>query len=189
MIRASGGQFFNPDEIARETLRGDSTLQQTEIDSLVWARMVAQLERAIEANERFIFETTLGGKTITGHLERAAELGRAISIWYVALESVELHLERIRIRVAKGGHGIDPERVRQRYNSSRANLVRLMPVLYELRLYDNSRRQDDTDTIPEPNLVLSMSSGRIKFVASSSEVPTWAKPLVAAGIALNQSKA
>jgi predicted ABC-type ATPase len=51
---------------------------------------------------------------------------------------VELHLARIARRVSEGGHSIPEDLVRARFDSSRLNLIRLLPHLTELRLFDNS---------------------------------------------------
>jgi predicted ABC-type ATPase len=70
------------------------------------------------------FETTLGGSTITALPERALAAGIAVRVWrvgYVGLEGLDLHLARVRARVARGGHDIPAERVRARHDQSRLN--------------------------------------------------------------------
>src|SRR3546814_1295949 len=52
-----------------------------------------------------------------------------IQMWYAGLDSPERHLARIRARVAKGGHDIPEDKVRERYTASRAHLIQLMPYL------------------------------------------------------------
>ena len=69
-------------------------------------------------------------------------------VWYVGLDSVERHLERIRARVARGGHAIPEDQVRRRYDQSRLNLVRLLPGLAELHVYDNSADGDPAEGVP-----------------------------------------
>src|SRR2546422_5178074 len=51
----------------------------------------------------------------------------------VGLSSAELHIARVRARVAKGGHDIPEPRIRDRYDRSRLNLIHLMARLTELR--------------------------------------------------------
>jgi predicted ABC-type ATPase len=100
---------------------------------------------------RFVFETTLGGRSMTGLLLKAANVGIPVRIVYVGLESADLHLRRVRARVRRGGHDIPEERIRQRYSSSRRNLVQLIPHLAELRVLDNSADADPTTAArPEP---------------------------------------
>ena len=64
---------------------------------------------------------------MTALLERALAVGLEVRVWYVGLSSPELHLARVRARVAKGGHDIPEAQVRARYDSSRLNLIRLLP--------------------------------------------------------------
>jgi predicted ABC-type ATPase len=65
-----------------------------------------------------------------------------VRVWYVGLSSPELHIARVRARVAKGGHDIPEPRIRERYDASRLNLIRLLPRLSELWVYDNSVEAD-----------------------------------------------
>lgn len=77
---------------------------------------------------------------------RPTETGLAekieVRMWYVGLGSLELHLERIRARVARGGHDIPEPRVRQRYQQGILNLIDLLPLITELLVYDNSEEAD-----------------------------------------------
>ena len=100
------------------------------------------LERAIAEGIDYAFETTLGGKTIVSLLEEAGSGGIEVHVWYVGLSSPELHVARVKARVARGGHDIPEEKVRERYGHSVLNLIRLMPHLTELLVYDNSEEAD-----------------------------------------------
>jgi predicted ABC-type ATPase len=92
-------------------------------------------------------ETTLGGATMTALLDPALRLGQTIYISYVGLEGVDLHIARVRARVALGGHDVPEERIRQRYDSSRANLVRLLPRLTEGDVRrERCRRDEEVDS-------------------------------------------
>jgi predicted ABC-type ATPase len=185
MLRAAGGESFDPDEVAR-TLRARSPgLGQTEANAAAWQVGKRLLERAIAERGHFAFETTLGGRTITGLLERAAAAGLEVRVWYIGLASPELHLARVRARVARGGHDIPEAQIRARYDSGRLNVVRLLPRLTELRVYDNSPEADPhTGAAPQPHPVLHVVRGRIVRAAPPGQVPGWAKPIVAAAMKL-----
>ncbi|MEO7762074.1 MAG: hypothetical protein ABIS68_09215 [Casimicrobiaceae bacterium] len=93
------------------------------------------LRQAIDGRLDFAFESTLGGETITAMLLDAARGGVSVHIWLAGLATVEMHIERVRRRVAKGGHDIPAEKIRERFEQSRINLIRLLPpVLDGLRL-------------------------------------------------------
>jgi predicted ABC-type ATPase len=101
-------------------------------------------------------------------------------MWYCALATPELHIARVAGRVRRGGHDVAERTIRERYDASRRNLVRLMPHLEVLRVYDNS----DESKNPRPRLILEMRRRRI-VNADLKTTPEWAKPIVAAAFALD----
>ena len=196
-LRQSGSDFFNPDEAARRIAAANATrnppLTQAQINSAAWNEGRRLLERAIDERADFAFETTLGGKTMTALLEGASEAGLAIHIWFVGLTNVELHIDRVRRRVAKGGHAIPAEKIRERFENGRVNLIRLLPHLTELYLYDNSAEADpDAGAVPLPRRLLHYRRRRIVFPTNLKALleatPAWAKPIVAAAIKLHLSQ-
>lgn len=182
-IRARGADYFNPDEATARIRRLNPALSDEDANSAAWHEGRRLLERAIHEHLTFAFETTLGGETITALLLRALDGGLDVRIWYVALSSPELHLARVRARVAHGGHDIPEARIRERYDRSRLNLIRLMPGATEVRVYDNSSEADPfTGATPEPMLVLHTERGAVRRMCDPADVPTWAKPIVAAAL-------
>lgn len=174
-------EYFNPDEAARRIRAANPGISQTQANGAAWHEGKRLLERAIAERLDFAFETTLGGRTITALLERAAARGFEVRIWYVGLNGPELHIARVRARVAKGGHDIPEPRIRERYDASRLNLIRLLPSLSELWVYDNSKDADpDAGVAPEPRLVLHVRHGAVVGPRDLARTPEWAKAIVAA---------
>ncbi len=125
----------------------------------------------------FAFETTLGGTTITRLLEKALASKIEVRIWYVGLEGVERHIARVRARVEAGGHDIPDEKIRERYIRSRLNLIRLMPKLTELRVYDNSEEADPRRaTNLSPRLLVHLDRGRLAACANLLRHPIGQNP-------------
>ncbi len=181
MLRAEGVEHFDPDDAARLILAAHPGVTQAVVNSAAWHEGRRLLERAIDERLTFAFETTLGGRTITGLLDHAAGEGIDVRIWYVGLSSPELHIARVRARVARGGHDIPERTIRERYVSSRLNLIRLLPKLTELFLYDNSTDADPADgKTPEPLLILHVVDNAAVSSCDLRLVPEWAKPIVAA---------
>lgn len=182
-FRASGANYFNPDEAAAHILVANPGISQTQANSAAWHEGKRLLERAIAERLDFAFETTLGGTTIPALLAKAAVSGIEVRVWYAGLSSPELHIARVRSRVSKGGHRIAEGDIRRRYDSSRLNLIDLLPKLTELRVYDNSDEGDPTaGVLPNPKLVLHMANGKI--ITITNPTPDWGKPIVAAAIKL-----
>jgi len=189
MLRQAGGAYFNPDEAARRFLEVDPSLGQREANSRAWREGKRLLEKAIEERKSFSFETTLGGHTMAALLERAADAGFEVKIWYVGLQSPEQHIERVRARVARGGHDIPEADIRRRYTRSLENLVRILPKLTELQVFDNSDEDDpQADHSPNPRLVLHVASSKIvgPDISGLRQTPPWAKGLVAAAIMVSE---
>jgi predicted ABC-type ATPase len=181
MTRAKGADYFNPDEVARAIARANPQASQSEVNSAAWHEGKRQLEAAITNREEFAFETTLGGQTISNLLKTALEQGIEVRMWYVGLNSPELHIARVRQRVARGGHDIPEQQIRERYHSSRANLAQLLPQLTELRLFDNSGEGNpETETQPSPRLILHMIDGHVVEACDPHLRPEWTKPIFAA---------
>jgi predicted ABC-type ATPase len=146
------------------------------------------LQAAIQSAQDYTFETTLGGNTIVGLLEQAAESGREVRVWYAGLSSPELHLRRVSARVRRGGHDIPEADIRRRYTSSQINLIRLLPRLTRLAVFDNSAPADPAaGRAPEPVLVLQLERGKIVGPPDLGATPEWAKAIVAAALKLGRS--
>ena len=191
ILAAQGRTWFNPDSFARE-LMARSGASRDIADADAWAYGKAQLEAAIASGTSFAFETTLGGTTIARLLAEAARTHDVMMI-FCGLASLELHLARIRLRVRHGGHDIPLEKIRERWDSSRQNLIALLPRLAYLQVFDNSTEAAPGADVPFPLLVLEMKDGRVLHprrddVAALQATPDWAKPIVAAAFRCEDAK-
>lgn len=186
-FRASGADYYDPDEAAGALMAANPTLTQADANSAAWHEGVKLLKRAIAERKDFAFETTLGANTIPRLLAQAASQGIEIYIWYVGLSSPELHIERVQARVRRGGHDIAAEHIHRRFERSRLNLIELMPHRTALRVYDNSAETDpSTGKTPKPQLVLHLVRGKIRDPRDLNHTPAWAKPIVATALKLHQ---
>ncbi len=183
-IRAAGAQYYNPDEAARRVQRSNPQLSQTQANAVAWQNGKLMLERAIREGKDFAFETTLGAKTMTELLIQAAGAGFEVHVWYAGLASAAQHIERVRARVARGGHDIPEQDIRRRFEHSRLNLIKLMPCLTSLRVFDNSVDADPhAGKQPMPQLVLWIEHGVvITTIAELAKTPEWARPLAAVAL-------
>lgn len=187
-FRSLGGEYYNPDEAARALVAARRGLNQQQANALAWQQGRRLLERAIANRLDFAFETTLGASTIPRLLAEAASQGIEVRIWYAGLASPELHIERVRSRVRRGGHDIAEADIRRRYEHSRLNLIELLPALTALRMYDNSAAADPAaGQTPVPLEVLHMEGARIVGPSDLSLTPEWAKPIVAAAMKIDRA--
>lgn len=180
------GAYFNPD-LAAKAMVEKNGLTLAEANARAWNLGFELLNRSIDRNEDFGFETTLGGNSIIQALMRAAAAGLEVFIFYVGLDSPDRHIARVTARVVRGGHPIPAEKIRERYPKSLANLIKLLACASEVRIYDNS--DESADGTPRARLVLSMSRQRIvkppieELVATA---PEWAKPVAAAAVQIHE---
>jgi predicted ABC-type ATPase len=183
MFLEAGVPYFDPDVAAGKILAANPGITQEAANAAAWQQGRRLLERALDERRSYALETTLGGRTIARLLARALSEGLEVRIWYVGLEGPELHIARVRSRVARGGHDIPEDAIRGRYDNSRMNLIRLLPRLTELRVYDNSKEADPRDGLaPEPVLLLHCASGSVLKACEPRATPAWAKPIVAAAL-------
>lgn len=187
MLRQSGGDYFNPDEVAAALRARNAALTQAAANSLAWNIGVRQLDGAILDRRDYFFETTLGGETIAARLAHASERGMDLRIWYVGLDSPESHIARVADRVAAGGHDIPEATIRKRFDTSRRNLVALLPRLAELKVFDNSAPADmAAGEGPQPRLLLHWRDGQVVAPRDFSRTPAWAKAIVAQALKRGQ---
>ena len=178
--------YFNPDEAAA-TIRQTLGCTNEVANIRAWREGKRLLDRAIRDRMNHAFETTLGGKTVPRLLGLAAEAGFDVRMWFVGLATPELHIARVRGRVARGGHDIPEAKIRERWDTSRRNLVLLMPRLTELRVFDNSAERDATSgELPPPKLLLHVRNGIVVAppLSALESTPEWAKPIVACALQL-----
>lgn len=135
-------EYVNADEIAA----GLSPFNPESVAIQAGRLMLERLESLKVAQSDFAFETTLAARNFARFLRDCKNLGYTINLIYFWLQTPELAVERVRRRVASGGHDIPEEVVRRRYQSGRINLTQLyLPLSDRWIVYDNSR--------DEPNLV------------------------------------
>lgn len=186
-LQAAGIPYFNPDLAAREAMDHANahgrSMTQVEANAWAWQEGVAGLRRAVAERGNYALETTLGGDTIVDLLLDAANAGTAVSVWFVGLASVELHIARVGQRVARGGHDIPRADIERRFDRGRINLIRLLPKLRQLRVYDNSTQADSNQLAKvQPRLLLHMVGGRIVGPPDLAGTAGWAKAIVAAAL-------
>ena len=182
-------EYFNPDLAARALLEANPGMPPDTANGHAWEYGRKGLERALAEGLNFAFETTLGASTIPDMLLAGAQGGAQVHIWYAGLSSPELHMQRVRARVAAGGHDIPEQKIRQRYVGSRANLIRLLRFAASVRVYDNSAEGDPkTGHRPRPLLLLHLEAGRIVSHIALDQVPHWAKPILVVALEHDGSK-
>lgn len=177
--------WFDPDQFARELMRqGGYTQRQANAEA--WRAGAELLQDAISAGHDHAHETTLGGNSIPRMISRAAAT-HDVHLWYCGLATPELHIARVRARVEAGGHAIDPGKIRERWAAAPRNLIRLMPELTALRVYDNSLTAAPGEVIRVPELLIEVRNQVVRRPAADdlealAALPEWARPIAEAAL-------
>ncbi|RKH13372.1 hypothetical protein D7V77_40580 [Corallococcus sp. CA041A] len=117
-------KIINPDTVTRALMAEDPSLTQPEANRRAANQCEEDVRTLIEKRRaHFVIETVLASDKYRSIVQRALELEWNILFVYVALPSVEAALERVRIRVAHGGHDVPEEKVRKRWPVSLQNLA------------------------------------------------------------------
>ena len=103
---------------------------------------VRRIDYFIKQGVSFNQETTLAGQSILRTIQKAKGQGFFVELYYIGLKSPELAIERVKGRIAKGGHGIPEEVIRKRYEASLDMLTKVVPLCDIVIIYDNSKVLD-----------------------------------------------
>lgn len=117
----------------------------------------------LQNRESFAIETTLASASTLATMREARQQGFAIRLVYVCLEDAEINIERVRERVARGGHHVPDDDVKRRYERSLRNLPAALRLADEATVYDNSETA--------PRRVLETRRGLIAW--RSLNEPAW----------------
>ena len=96
----------------------------------------------MSSGRSFAFETTLAGLSYTRQIPGWRAAGYYVALHFLSLPSVDLAIERVRERVAQGGHNIPEETIRRRFTAGLRNfLATYRMIVDEWALYDNSGKE------------------------------------------------
>ena len=94
--------------------------------------------KLIDNGESFTFETVLSTERNLLLLERAKEKGYFVRCIYVLTANPAININRIKTRVANGGHPVPDEKVISRYYKALDLIPRLVEVCDVCHIYDNT---------------------------------------------------
>jgi predicted ABC-type ATPase len=168
-LRDFADRVFNADDRAAELNAGSYRMIPLNVRRLVNQEFEGFVHKSIAAGRSFALETTLRSTVTFEQAKLARSVGFAVLMIYIALESFELHLDRVRRRALLGGHAASAATLRGIYESSLTNLpVALNPNdsgIDEIRIFDNS--------VFQKTPTLSLQATRGKIVCLANEFPKW----------------
>jgi predicted ABC-type ATPase len=138
-IEDFGGSVWiiNPDILA-ERIRQVEVLELRAANLQAVTRIYSWLEASIDAHQTVGVETVLSTDKYRNLVMAAKARHFEFRLIYVLLSSPEMNVERVKMRVAKGGHDVPPDKITERRARSLAQLPWFLDQADQAWLFDNS---------------------------------------------------
>lgn len=125
-------------------------------------------KQLIKLGLRCSFETVFSDRTKIDTIQMARENGYKVYLYYVATESVQINIERVRNRVKLGGHNVSVDKIESRYYKSLDLLLEIIQLTDRAFLFDNS---DELVQVAEAE-----NGKEVKFLEPN--IPGWMKQYI-----------
>ncbi len=101
--------------------------------------VLEQIKEYSENNLDFGFETTMAGVTYLKHFKVLKEKGYKICVFFLWIPGPQLAIERVKDRVAQGGHNVPTKDIKRRFERSIRNFFEQYRLLTDKWiLFDNA---------------------------------------------------
>lgn len=129
-------EYINADDIAKTELKNvaDPLDRNRQAAGLAEERRKA----ALESGEPFAFETVLSTPGKLALFDEARDKGFSVNLLFITTADASINLERVQIRVAKGGHPVPAEKIAERYQRAMQLLPSAIQKADYAEVYDNS---------------------------------------------------
>lgn len=143
----------------------ENGVQRTDLRN-AFAAILADDKRKEALNDGgdFAFETVMSTQGKLAMFDEARKKGFEVDMTFVTTESSEINKQRVLNRVQGGGHGVDPDKIVERYDRAMAMLPAALQMVDTANVYDNTfskpmlvarKLADGTIEFPEPKLPVS----------------------------------
>lgn len=119
----------------------------------------------IESGTTFSFETVMSHRSKLDTLKTAASAGYKNYLYFISTEDPSINEGRVEARVKKGGHGVPPDKIRERYYRSVELLAEMVPLCHRCFVFDNSGT--------ESRLIVEIVDGTEIRIHTSESIPAW----------------
>src|SRR6185312_12745316 len=86
----------------------------------------------------FAFETVMSDGSKISEVKKAKKKGYQIYLYFICTDNEEINIKRVTSRVEKGGHPVNENKIRSRYQKALANLFPVIKLAKRVYLFDNS---------------------------------------------------
>lgn len=128
-------KFINADLIAIDISKG----LHEKVDIRAGRIMLEEIKHLLNGKNSFAFETTLSARSYQNLIRTAQCKKFSVVLVFFWLSSIELAIERVKIRVIEGGHDVPLKIIERRYILGLINLFKIyLPMVDEFMIFDNS---------------------------------------------------
>ena len=122
-------------------VNADVLADRLDINAYEAADLAAAIRSSlVSQGESFVFETVLsdpiGDKVST--LSNYVESGYTVVLIFIRVSNVKESIRRVSMRASQGGHDVPDEKLRARFERTKANLERAIQQLPHVVVFDNS---------------------------------------------------
>lgn len=132
---------LNADERTLNLRRQFPNMAQADLNLRAAQEIDAEVVSLITAGRSFVVETVLSSPKYRDDVEAAKANGFQLGLIYVSLHPPELSPQRVKERVEKGGHDVNPATAIDRYHRSHEQLRWFARRADLLMIFDNSDNQ------------------------------------------------
>jgi predicted ABC-type ATPase len=121
-------------------------------------------QKLINEAKKISFETVMSHPSKIETLKKSRSLGYKNYLYFIGTDSEKINLDRVALRVKRGGHNVAPEKVVSRYYNSLKLLKSAVDISYRSFIFDNSG--------VKPILILEVFEGD-EITYHNEEIPAW----------------
>lgn len=156
------GVYINADDIARTELGHIADVAQRNLNA---AELAEQRRKdALENGQPFAFETVMSTPGKLALLQEAKGKGFQVELVFITTHDADINIARISNRVALGGHQVEPDKVRERYERA----MQLLPSAVDLA--DTADAFDNSGTEP---MHVAMKRSQALELVNADKAPAW----------------
>jgi predicted ABC-type ATPase len=135
-------------------------------------RIETWLEASIRAHQTVGVETVLSTDKYRRLVVAAKELGFEVRLTYVILDSPARSIERVRLRVKKGGHAVPENKIVERYARSLDQLPWFLEQVDQALVFDNSGAEPKLIARKKDGVITSDPDALPQIVAAVKRIAT-----------------
>jgi len=135
--------------------------------------------KALQQNQNFAFESNYHTREIITVINLFRLNGYKIELIFICLEDVTTAIERVRERVAKGGHSVEEETIRERFINGLALLDESFHLFDSVSIYLSKWKKVNTLLMMEPQ------QGQVIYLDSTPSIIISQLPKLTEFISMN----